>query len=878
MDTAFMRPKGIIRRLGLLVSGTLIAAVLAVGGISLFEQHRQLSRALETKAASLAEFLAQVSPIGILSMNFVEMGNNVRKVVLTDDEAVYAVIVNEKGMPLASFVKEDSPLMTADIRAALEAKNPLVATGLLRASDRILEFSAPIDAAERRIGTVTVGFSTDRLRHALLRQAELMAAVLVVVAAATLLLMELALRRLLQPVKTLTEAVTQISNGNLNIVLTGTHRDDELGALARAFDSMAAQLRSLIAGMEQRMAEVQRMGEALQKSEEEFRRIVATANEGIWVLGKDTMTSFINPRMTELLGYPQEAFLGRPMSDFMLEEDLPDHFRKMENRCRGVSENYERRFRRPDGQIVWTHVSATPIMDEERKYVGSFAMFTDITARKQAEDELKRYRYHLEEEVEQRTADLVIARNAAEAANKAKSTFLAGMSHELRTPLNAILGFSNMMRNDAHLPENLRQYLDIINRSGEHLLTLINDVLEMAKIEAGRVQLENSAFDLGGLVRDVTDMMEVRAREKGLLLLIDQTSEFPRYIVGDEARLRQVLINLVGNAVKFTTHGGVTVRLGTRQNHCAHLLIEVEDSGPGIAPEDQKRIFEPFVQLGEQRDSKGTGLGLTITRQFVHMMGGEITLESVLDKGSIFRVNLPLTAASEADIVKEEIVLQGNIIGLAPGQPDFHVLIVEDQTENQLLLARLMESIGIQTRVAENGEQGVAIYEQWHPDLIWMDRKMPVMDGLAATRKIRTLPGGKEVKIIAVTASAFQEERDQMLAAGMDDFVRKPYRFNEIYDCLARHLNVVYLRDTPPEGPSETARLTPELLAALPVEMRESLRVAVESLEVEAIKQAIREVGKHDSSLGKLLSQYADQFDYPAILNALEPAEGVTAS
>lgn len=878
MDMAFLRPTGIIRRLSFLVAGTLIAAVLAVGGIALFEQHRQLTRALETKAASLAEFLAQVSPIGILSLNFVEMSNNVRKVVLTDDEAVYAVIVNEKGIPLASFVKEDSPLVTPDIRSALEAKNPLGAASMLKASDRILEFSAPIDAAERRIGTVTVGFSTERLRHALVLQVELMVAVLVVVVAATLLMMELALRRLLQPVKALTEAVTQISSGDLNVVLTGTNRDDELGALARAFDSMAAQLRSLIAGMEQRMAEVQKMGEALQKSEEEFRRIVATANEGIWVLGKDTMTSFINPRMTELLGHPREAFLGRPMSDFMLEEDMPDHFRKMENRCRGISENYERRFRRADGQIVWTHVSATPIMDDGGKYAGSFAMFTDITARKQAEEELKRYRYHLEEEVEQRTADLVLARNAAEAANKAKSTFLAGMSHELRTPLNAILGFSNMMRNDAHLPENLRQYLDIINRSGEHLLTLINDVLEMAKIEAGRVQLENSPFDLGGLVRDVTDMMEVRAQEKGLQLLIDQSSEFPRYIVGDEARLRQILINLVGNAVKFTAHGGVTVRLGTRRNHCAHLLIEVEDSGPGIAPEDQKRIFEPFVQLGEQRDSKGTGLGLTITRQFVQMMGGEITLESALDKGSIFRVNLPLTAASEADIIKDEVLPQGNIIGLAPGQPEFRILIVEDQLENQLLLARLMESIGFQTRVAENGEQGLAIYQQWHPDLIWMDRKMPVMDGLTATRKIRTLPGGKEVKIIAVTASAFQEERDQMLQAGMDDFVRKPYRFNEIYDCLARHLNVVYLRDTPPETPTETARLTPELLAPLPAALRETLRTAVESLEVSAIAQAIREVGAIDKALGKLLSQYADQFNYPAILKALESAEGVTAS
>ena len=461
------------------------------------------------------------------------------------------------------------------------------------------------------------------------------------------------------------------------------------------------------------------------------------------------------------------------------------------------------------------------------------------------------------------------ARDAAEAANKAKSVFLANMSHELRTPLNAILGFSSMIRKDAQFPDSQQRNLEIINRSGEHLLNLINDVLDMAKIEAGRIQLEESQFDLGGIVRDVTDMMSVRARDKGLQLLVDQSSEFPRFIVGDEARLRQALINLIGNALKFTEQGGVTLRLGTQQNAVAHLLIEVEDTGSGIAPEDQQRIFEPFVQLGEQGDNKGTGLGLTITRQFVQLMGGHLTLESTLGKGSLFRLDLPLTEVKEVDIAKPKEAKQGEVLSLAPGQPSYRVLIVEDQLENQLLLSQLMENIGLQAKIAKNGKQGVQLFQSWRPHLIWMDRRMPIMDGIEATQAIRQLPEGKEVKIVAVTASAFMEQRDEMIGAGMDDFVRKPYRANEIYQCLSKHLGVKYIYEGVPDAEKIAPALTPQMLAVLPEVLRSELKKALESLERERIAAVIERVADHDRQLHKVLTQLTDNFDYPAILNAL---------
>ena len=465
--------------------------------------------------------------------------------------------------------------------------------------------------------------------------------------------------------------------------------------------------------------------------------------------------------------------------------------------------------------------------------------------------------------------ELQRAVDAAVSANKAKSVFLANMSHELRTPLNAILGFSSMIRKDGQFPDSQRQNLDIINRSGEHLLTLINDVLEMAKIDAGRIELEEAPFDLGGMIRDVTDMMSVRAQDKGLRLLVDQSSEFPRFIVGDEARLRQILINLIGNAIKFTQQGGVTLRLGTKQNAIAHLLIEVEDSGIGIVPADQQRIFEPFVQLGEQGNNKGTGLGLSITRQFVQLMGGELALESTPGKGSLFRLNLPLHEAPEESIVNSKATSGREVVGLAPGQPIYRVLIAEDQLENQLLLTQLMQAVGIQVEVAKDGEQAVELFQRWRPQLIWMDRRMPVMDGLEATKAIRQLPEGHAVKIVAVTASAFIEQREEMLKAGMDDFLRKPYRAHELYDCLAKHLGVrfIYESATQAEEPAQT--LTPEMMSRLPDELRNELKEALENLDADRIDGLIQRVAAYDQALQKTLQCLAANFDYQTIIKAL---------
>lgn len=466
-------------------------------------------------------------------------------------------------------------------------------------------------------------------------------------------------------------------------------------------------------------------------------------------------------------------------------------------------------------------------------------------------------------------ARAIKAQEAAEAANQAKSVFLSTMSHELRTPLNAILGFSALMRNDPGLREGQRENLDIINRSGGHLLSLINDVLDMAKIEAGRIVLEIEPFDLGALVRDITDMLGKRAEERGLQLILDQSSEFPRFIKSDKEKLRQVIVNLVSNAVKYTNQGCVTLRLGVKQgDEVLRLIIEVEDSGVGISKADQARIFEPFVQVGKPATQKGTGLGLSIVRKYVELMGGNIAVESTPDRGSLFRVNVPVQRAGEAEVMSSESA-QWRVIGLEPGQPDYRILIVEDQLENQLLLQQLLKDAGFTVKVAQNGAEGVEMFQSYHPQFIWMDRRMPVMDGLEATRRIRALAGGKDVKIAAVTASAFADQREEMLAAGMDDFVRKPYRPTEIFDCIERQLGVNFVREQTAHAEVDSA-VSSSLLEKLPETIRRELADGLILGDTEQLAKIILRIEQQDPALASVLTRHVAAFNYLPVLNALE--------
>jgi GAF domain-containing protein/DNA-binding response OmpR family regulator len=396
-------------------------------------------------------------------------------------------------------------------------------------------------------------------------------------------------------------------------------------------------------------------------------------------------------------------------------------------------------------------------------------------------------------------AQLKKAKETADAANRAKSDFLAHMSHELRTPLNAILGFTQLMSRDDSLNFDQQENLSIINRSGEHLLTLINDVLEMSKIEAGQTSLNENSFDLYCLLDSIQDMLEIKAAEKSLQLIFDRPTELPQYICTDESKLRQVLINLLGNGIKFTQQGIVILRVSVLSCHLSPLnstkqltlQFEIEDTGPGIASEEIDKLFEPFAQTETGRKSQeGTGLGLPISRKFVRLMGGDISVTSTVGLGTSFNFHIQVKSAESSEI--QPAKFDRRIIGLAPGQPNYRILVVEDKWANRQLLVQLLLPLGFEVKEAANGEEAIALVENWSPDLIWMDMRMPVMDGYAATKEIRAKNWNKPPIIIALTANAFEEERMIALSIGCDDFVRKPFQENTILEKIAEYLGVQY--------------------------------------------------------------------------------------
>ena len=516
--------------------------------------------------------------------------------------------------------------------------------------------------------------------------------------------------------------------------------------------------------------------------------------------------------------------------------------------------NLEKRIAGQDEDQYFS-LTLSKFLDVSEKFGGVVLTIEDITAKKQSTEELRR------------------AKEAAEAANRTKSEFLANMSHELRTPLNAILGYSQLMQRDPDLRAGQQDYLRTINRSGEHLLALINDVLEISKIEAKRITLTPRAFDLHAMLEDLCAMFKLRTDEKRLAFDFGKTDELPRYVIADANKFRQIMINLLGNAVKFTDNGGIAVRAAVKDNTAGvmRLVVEVEDTGPGISEDERGRIFQAFEQTETGRQKQGgTGLGLTISREYARLMDGDIFLASRVGEGSVFRFECKVRTGRETDI--KEKARQDRVVGLAPGRQVPRILVAEDRLESRLLLAKFLEQAGFDVRQAENGKEAVALFKQWSPHFIWMDIRMPVMDGLEATRCIRELQGGDTVRIAALTASVMEEERESVLSAGCDEFVRKPYRISKIFQVMAKHLGVeYYYENDAPVGPAESESGPRTLkLSLLPEDLREKLTKAVLELDTDRTLSLVQEISRQDFATGAVLKQLAENLEYDRLLAMLE--------
>jgi PAS domain S-box-containing protein len=803
-----------------------LAAVLLTGSVSFFlaaEQRRQLEQQERLSAVNMANQTKFVM-VPLIAFDSRDEMKKALELLRTNPDFAYASVFGETGTPLASVGS------AAAIRCEARSGQQLVDAGGL------LIVSTPIVDGGRTWGCLQLGISEARSHRDAKRlwTITIMASLLSILV--TLASGAYLARSIAYPVARLAEAVSRVQRGEWDTQID-VSSGDEVGLLARSFQNMIQELK---------------------RSKSYVEDILHSMADSLVVVDREGKIRTANPATYSLLGYAEGKLFGERIERITSGLELLDAARMHgEESSSGIEIEYVAQ----DGLKIPVLASLARMSGHSDTVI---CMAQDLRERKRAEREL------------------LLAKEAAESANREKSAFLANMSHEIRTPLNAIMGYSQLMLRDPQLGSGSKENLSIINRSGVHLLALINDILDMSKIEAGQVGLNPAPFDLLDLVKDLEVMFRLRAETKGLKLDVDISPDCRPSIEADMGKLRQVLVNLLGNAIKFTERGSIRLRMSMmqRENRQLWLSAQVEDTGLGIAAEEQTALFRPFVQSQSGRNLQGgTGLGLAISQQFIRLMGGEIRLASEAGMGSTFSFDVPVQPVDGGFVSKQ--VETRLVTGLQSPQPAPRVLIVDDEPNNRGWLTRLLKIIGFSMREAEDGAAAIRVWQEWKPDLILMDVRMPIMDGLEATRRIREHPGGAETVIIALTASALNEDRRMIMQSGVNDFLSKPCQEEELLRKMQACLNLSYLYEDTGAGRNDScaalgsdprSAVIQDLLQELPPQLVGDLRLAIQSGDKSRLDQLIDQVGERDVVVSQALKSLADRYEYDALTHLFEGA------
>jgi PAS domain S-box-containing protein len=601
--------------------------------------------------------------------------------------------------------------------------------------------------------------------------------------------------------------------------------------------------------------------EALRESENILRSITDSAHDAIIMIDGEGLISYWNPAAERILGYSRYEAIGTNLYELIVPQRFRlDHFAafpffQQTGQGSAVGKTLDLEAQRKDGNEISVQFSLSAIQIKDKWH--AVGVLRDVTDQKRTEQALLK------------------AKQEAEMANKFKSIFLANMSHEIRTPLNAIIGFSQLMNRDKLLSDTQKEYNISIINAGEHLLSLINDILELSKIEAGRVVLNPVDIDLHEMLNHIQLLFSERAQSKNLQFLFELEDNIPQFVFVDEKKVRQIFVNLIGNAFKFTEEGGIAVRVRVDkgEGNKKMLVVEVQDSGPGIPEEEMEKLFKHFEQTSSGiSKGSGTGLGLALSRELAIIMGGDITVTSEAGTGSIFTFRIEIEEGNANAIEKNS---SKGVIGIDSGNFHYRILVVDDKVDNLIVAANLLKLVGFETNEAVNGLEAIEKFESWDPHLILMDMRMPVMDGYEATRRIKSTEKGRKTPIIALTASTFEDELKKIDELGIQGYIRKPFRENDLFNTIGKILGIQYIYEEvaetePTNFKHDIERIVREI-KKLPNSLLLKMQKALDVADLDLLVQLINTIDSDNSDLSTVLLKLAKNYDYDQLQHILHP-------